>query len=1070
MYVILGLFALGLFAGLVLFAIIYFSLPDIDNAENLVAAESTVILDRDGNELYTLHGDENRKTVTFDQISPAAINAVIAIEDDKFYEHAGVDIPAVLKAVCGEIGVCSQPRGGSTITQQFVKKAFLTDERNYTRKAKEMLLSMQLEKRYTKDEIITMYLNRIPYGSNIYGIETASNIFFGKPAKDLTLAEAAILAGIPNRPTRYFPYGNNVHTRIELDPQQILDNDYRSESDIAKADSSYIYRGLLGKTYTFGEGEQARDIYVKGRVNFVLERMLDLKYITQEEFDAAKAEADAMVFQEYRQDINAPHFVFYVQELLEEEFGVDRIKQGGLVVTTSLDSEMQQLGEQVIADRIEHNRSNFNANNAALVSVDPNNGQIYAMVGSANYYEVEIDGNVNVATSKRQPGSSFKPIAYAAAFLKGYAPSTVVYDVETSFGNYKPKNFSGTFSGPVTMRTALAHSLNIPAVKAGYLATIPSVIELAQNMGIDLVEPEGGFGLPLSLGSGEASPLDMALAYSVFANGGYKMEPMPILKIEDSEGNIVKEYKVPEGMEPVLEPQVAYLMNDVLTDASARPGGFWRDTLSIPDHVNGAKTGTSTKPEDENGVVYPGDTWTIGYVRNLTTAVWTGNSRGEALSLNASGLEAAGPIWKNFMVEAVKQVEKAGFDEPDGITWVKVAKKSGKLPSQYTPSDQVVSAMFANFSVPTEYDESYQVLKIDKVSEKLATEFTPEEAIEERVYYTHHSLLPDNEDWESAVRNWARANGQDDQPPTEYDDVHTAETMNQLPQITITAPVSKAKVSPPILNVTVAIDSPAGVDRVEYYFDDQLMSTVTNSPFGGRLKIPSSLENNSTHTIRAVVFDELLRSSQSSISVKIGADDTPPALAFVYPVDGTKLTAGSSVGVQLDVSDSNGGVASVKYYLNDKLAKNSLVSPFSWQMPVPEELGDYTLRVEAADHAGNTSSASASFEVVGEDNDLGGSSRLTAPASNSFYEQGDSVTLEGFLSQSDQQSIKEVAFQAKKSGQGVQVIGVIPASPSSAVYSVVWDTPPAGTYEVYMSLIMTDGSLKVTNKVPLVVN
>jgi len=315
--------------------------------------------------------------------------------------------------------------------------------------------------------------------------------------------------------------------------------------------------------------------------------------------------------------------------------------------------------------------------------------------------------------------------------LQGYAPSTVVYDVRTKFGAwYEPENFDGEFKGPLTMRQALAYSRNVPAVKAGHLADILNVLDLARKMGIQLNQPEDWYGLSLALGAGEARLIDMVMAYSIFANGGHKKEPVSILKIEDKDGNILEEYEPPKDKNLVLDPQVAYLINDVLSDVSARPEGYWRDRLSIPGQVNAAKTGTSNKKK--NNVNYPFDTWTLGYTTKIVAGVWAGNSNGDHLYSSASGLDTAGGIWREFMVEATKEQEREPFPRPEGIKWVKVAKRSGKLPSEHTPEDEIVSAVFASFSVPNQYDDSYQFVEIDKVSGKPATEFTPPEAREEK--------------------------------------------------------------------------------------------------------------------------------------------------------------------------------------------------------------------------------------------------------------------------------------------------------------------------------------------------
>lgn len=429
----------------IIIMVIFPSLPDINNIQNLVAAQSSTIYDREGNLLYTVHGEENRENVKLADMSPQAVQAVLSIEDDQFYNHGGVDFSAILKAICSEIHLCSTARGGSTITQQFIKNAFLTNERTYTRKLKEILLALELESKFTKDQILEMYLNRIPYGSSIYGIERASRTFFGKPAKDLTLAEGAVLASIPQAPTFFSPYGNNKYASINISEGDILKTKIKSEQDLINVNSDFVTKGLIGKTYYFGvtdapvevktdeakkdvktdaksdkgvtENTVAADlvnaeppknydrkIYIKGRVDYVLGRMKDLGFIAQEEYDSAVAEAGKIEFKPYVEQIKAPHFVMYVRQILEEKYGKEQVEKGGLKITTTIDPKLQEAAEKAVTDNAENNLKKYGANNASIVAADPNSGQILAMVGSVDYWNDEIDGKVNVALRPRLPG------------------------------------------------------------------------------------------------------------------------------------------------------------------------------------------------------------------------------------------------------------------------------------------------------------------------------------------------------------------------------------------------------------------------------------------------------------------------------------------------------------------------------------------------------------------------------------------------------------------------------------------------------------------------------------------
>ena len=1064
------------FGVLIILAIIIIpTLPNINDIENLVAAQSSTIYDRNGELLYTIHGEENRKIVPLSEMSQSAINATLAMEDDQFYSHSGVDIPAVIKAVCAEVYICKR-RGGSTITQQFVKNAFLTPERTYIRKLKEMILAFWLESKFSKDKILEMYLNRIPYGSNIYGIERASNTFFGKSANELTLAEGAMLAAIPQAPTRYSPYGNNKHASINLDADEIIKKKIKSEQDLIDINPSLKRKGLLGKTYTFTGADKkdkaiSQEIYISGRIDFVLKRMQELKYITSDEKSKAIKEAEKKEFKAFIESIKAPHFVMYIKQTLEEKYGKDQVEKGGLKITTTLDVKMQDAAEKAVSKYAESNLKKYNASNASLVATDPRNGQILAMVGSADYWDDEIEGKVNVSLRSRLPGSSFKPIVYAAAFLHNYAPSTILYDVKTKFGAwYEPENYDGEFRGPVTMRQSLAHSLNIPAVKAGYLAGINNVIDLAKKMGIKLNQPNDWYGLSLALGAGEARLLDMVGAYGVFANGGYKMDSVAILKIEDRNGNILEKYQQPKEKKLILDPQVAYLVNDILSDVDARPTGYWRNTLTIPGQINAAKTGTSNKKKKD--VNYPFDTWTIGYTKHVAAGVWAGNSDGAHLNSHASGLDVAGRIWKHFMVDATKGNPKEAFERPEKIKWVKISKKTGKLPSKHTPEDDIEAKIFASFSVPSEYESSYKIVKIDKVSKKLATEYTPEAATEEKAFFEHHAILKNKSNWENPVRKWAKENNEGAKVPTEYDDVHTADSSNTKPTIAIKSPSSLSTISPPYIGVWVDVTSKVGISHVEYYYDDQLMDTVKSSPFKGTIMLSKDAKNGSKHTIKAIVYDSLYNSRKSSVDVKIGADKTAPTIKFVYPKDKSILIKGSHVSAQVDASDADGDVKKVEFYMNDKLQHTDKITPYIWQFAVPSRLGTHNLRAIAYDHAGNKSASYIYFTSSDSDSSSSvNSPKIIKPYNNESFNEGDRVIINVALDSATQRNLKKLMLLTKKGKTQTQIASAEGHSDKggSLNYTFIWDKAPAGTYELILKTVLQNGKIQFGERVSVVV-
>jgi 1A family penicillin-binding protein len=614
-FVLAGIACAGVFAAWAVFA----SIPAIDSIENRIVGESTKIYDRTGEVLlYDVHGSMRRTEIPFEEISPYIRNASIAIEDASFYEHNGFRPMAFLRAILVNLGLREgfRGQGGSTITQQVVKNTLLTQDKTPIRKAKEIVLAIKLERIATKEQILNIYLNETSYGGTIYGVEEATRYFFGKPAKEVTLAEAAYLAALPQAPTRYSPYGNHTDELEE-------------------------------------------------RKNLVLARMKNAGFITVSEYDAAMAEK-VQFRQELEAGIKAPHFVFYVREYLEEKYGADAVANEGLKVITTLDWELQQKAEEIVRTRALANEKQFNAENAGLVAIDPKTGQILAMVGSRDYFDEEIDGQVNVTTSHRQPGSSFKPFVYATAFEKGYTPETVLFDVQTQFSTacsatdvanseppcYSPGNYDHIFRGPVNLRNALAQSLNIPAVKTLYLAGIPDSIETARDMGITTLTDPGRYGLTLVLGGGEVTLLEMTGAYSVFANDGIRNAPTGILSAEDNRGHILEQYEKKESR--ALDPQIARLVTDILSDNEARTPLYGPNSpLRFPGMDVAAKTGTTNDNKDA---------WVLGYSTSIVAGAWAGNNTPESMN-QISGLIVT-PMWHEFMEVALEKYPPDEFTPP----------------------------------------------------------------------------------------------------------------------------------------------------------------------------------------------------------------------------------------------------------------------------------------------------------------------------------------------------------------------------------------------------------------------
>lgn len=876
-WVFSGFIALSLFGMISVGALIAFlsiGLPDVSDLENLSAAQSTQIYDREGKLLYAIHGEENREQVAYDEMAESLKDATVAMEDDQFWVHKGFDVWGIGKAVLYETLGVGTPRGGSTITQQYVKNTFLSSERSYIRKAKELILAIRLERAYDKEKILELYLNRIPYGNNAYGCEIAATIYFDKSCKDLNLPESVVLASLPQAPSRYNPFGDNRYSHLlkEFSLEELEDRDIENEFDLNEEEFT---RGLIGKRITLADGS---NIYIQGRTDIGLKRMTDLGYITEEERQQALNDLQKLEFNNYRESIKHPHFVLYIKQILEEKYGKDVVEQGGLKVYTTLDSQLQEFAEQLAFEKGASNEERFGANNVAILTVNAKTGEILAMVGSRDYWNEEIDGNVNVVLRPRQPGSSFKPIVYAQAFYNGYAPGNVIYDIPTRIGADKPQDYDGTWQGQISIRRALGQSRNIPAIKAYFLAGEQDpIIDLATKMGITTLDKSHSYGYPLALGAGEVPLIEMVKAYSVFATNGKRPEFTGIMRVENANGDILEEWQQKE-FEEVMDPQIAYLINSILSDQSVSIG----PRLYVSGKINAAKTGTSTKESKKGGTktVRPSDGWTLGYTPTIVTGVWIGNTDGSGMNYNGEAYDAATPIFNAVMAKALEGQPAEPFPEPEGIKHVKISKTSGKLPGANTPTSAIVEEIFPSFSVPTEVDNSFYTVKIDKISGLRATEFTPPDAVEEVTFQNYQSIA-DMLNWQNEIEAYysGKVNEGEESgirigtPPTEYDNVHTAFSAANPPTITITDPSSNSSIEQGAIDVNVDISAPNGIQSVEYYLDDERVYFSASAPYTGHLNISRFMTNGSRHLIVAKIIDSLGYSSQSAIEIKVDTDN-----------------------------------------------------------------------------------------------------------------------------------------------------------------------------------------------------
>ena len=632
---------------------------DLPEPGKLVEAQvenSTRIYDRNDIPLYSVYEDVNRTYVTLDKIPKTLREATIAIEDKDFYENEGFSITGFARGLLIDPILRRRVTGGSTITQQLVKNVLLTSERSIPRKIKELVLAIQVDKRYSKDEVLEMYLNDVPYGGTAIGVEAAAETYFGKKVDELGLPESALLAGLPQSPSIYSPFAGNKY---------------------------YI-----------------------GRTQQVLKNMREENYITKEEEKRAFEEVKKMKFSQ-RDSISmkAPHFVIYVKQILASQFGEAAVETGGLQVKTTLDYELQKKAEDIVFEEVEKLKG-FKVGNGASVVMDPKTGEILSMVGSKDYFDEKNDGNFNVALANRQPGSSLKPVMYAAAFEKGYSPATLIMDVRTDFPTndpqkpiYTPVNYDGKFRGPVQLRFALGNSLNIPAVKMLARVGVEDVMEKGYEMGLENWEPTSqnlqNVGLSLVLGGREVSLKDEVSVYSVFANKGERQDPITILEVKDNKGKVLFKHKEKKGQK-VISEEIAFLISHILLDNNARSDVFGSNSL-----INIAGIAVKTGTTDEKR-----DNWTVGYSPGVVVGVWVGNNDNSPMNpAVASGVTGATPIWRRIMLEALKVKKLEEFKVPSGVVAVEVDSLTGGMPYDNRP---LRSEYFVKGTEPTSPSTVYK--------------------------------------------------------------------------------------------------------------------------------------------------------------------------------------------------------------------------------------------------------------------------------------------------------------------------------------------------------------------------
>ncbi|HET7098774.1 MAG TPA: PBP1A family penicillin-binding protein [Patescibacteria group bacterium] len=813
----------GFFGVIVFFAFLLFILPvlafNLPSPDKIVRNEgfSTKILDRNGQVLYDIFSDKKRTPVNIKDIPLYLRQGTIAIEDKNFYTHGGFDPLGILRGFL-RIFIKGRAEGGSTLTQQLVKNVLLTNDRTVIRKVKEFILSIQIEKKYTKDQILQMYLNEAPYGGTAWGVEAAAETYFGKKVTDLDLVESAIISGLPQSPSRYSPYSSTP--------------------------KAYI-----------------------ARTKDVLRRMREDGYITKDQEKQAVSQLDSVVFEPRGSDFKAPHFVQYVQKILEDRYGEAAVQAGGLTVTTTLDLDLQEKAQAIVSEEIAKVEKQHITNGASVV-MNPETGEILSMVGSKNFLATDYDGQVNVTTSLRQPGSSFKPFTYVTGFKKGYTPATLLMDVPTTFPggvgqpDYTPVNYDGKYRGPIQVRYALGNSINVPAVKMLALVGIRDVLQTATDMGITTLPPTketlSRVGLSLTLGGGEVRLLDMTDAYSAFVNKGYRVDPVAILKVTDVNGKVLEDNKPQKG-KSVLSEESAFLINSVLSDNSARKDIFGLNSnLNIAGRNVMVKTGTTNDKRDN---------WTMGGNSNAMVGVWVGNNDNSPMLNVASGVSGASPIWRRILIEALNHKPDVSFEAPKNVFSASVDTVSG-----FASHDGFLSRneFFAKGTEPG-VDTVHMMLKICKSEGKLAT---PGD-IAGGNYDNKEFFVFKEEDptagatgknrWQEGILNWL--NGQGDtkyHPPSDY-----CGTTNPI-SVDFISPTDRSSGVPNNITIKFSADSTNDIVQTDLYIDSVKVRSFSSVPY--EFQTNSTSLPNGVHTIRAVAKDSSNKESDRTITIGVNTN------------------------------------------------------------------------------------------------------------------------------------------------------------------------------------------------------
>ncbi len=1014
-YLFLVFIALSFIIWVVLYNKYIKDLPLVEELQSYEFAEASSIYDRNWVELYKFF-DEKRTYVEYDEINKNMINALVAWEDKRFWENSWIDLIWISRAAIYYITwKTKRPEGTSTLTQQLIRNTIISNETTIERKIKEIYLAIQLTNWVSKEKILELYLNKIEFWSNAFGIEQAAKTFFETSAKDLNILQSSMLASLPKTPTGLSPY--NYPDRLVwyplIYPNWEIENEVKVLTQSIREDNAEIVEEL--KKYILSikwrAFEQSDNIllcnlddnnfknnvridaqwcsnknyselmsflnsiqleidwniieYQTGRKDFILWRMLEDGYITFDEYKQAIVDSFWYKFSKSKENIKAPHFVFYVKEYLEEIYWSEVVSRWWLKIYTTLDYNLQQEAEKIVSDQADINTTKYNAKNASVLTLDNKTGQIIVMVWSSDYFNEENKWNVNITTSLLQPWSTFKPFVYSIATYKNAIWSkTPIYDVETQFPNYKPQNFDGKFRGKMDFSTALNESRNIPAIKMYYLAGWEKpIVNFMETLWVDSLNQKWQYWAPLALGTWEMTPFELARAYSVFANNGQLKDFTPILKIIDNQGNEVENNeKVVNVWKQVISKWQTYLINSVLSDTSTRPA-FWNTYLSLNGRKVAAKTGTSTKQFEENGnkIIYPSNLWTVWYTPNYTTVAWAWNTDWEKLNFRWSWLEWAWPIFKKVMENVHTDIPVENWTKPADIKTVEISSVSWLLPNTTTNNNFKTQSLFLN--PPTAYDRSFETIQVDALCYGKITSKTPQAAIKDVTLVEFNSLNPNNPEWQNPVLQWAKSGkaeslyGNIENLVTKVSDTE-CERSSIPSDINISTTTDKWDLfTAGLNNISISYNSSNPINKIEVLIDNKIIQSFDiswrfNWTLNEMINIPLEYQNKQVDFTIRVIDNQYYSQVDSTSIYVVWKDKISPELTITNPSSWMiTLYKGTKFNLRWTVTDRS-PIRTVNVYIDDE----TYVIWLKWPEFVAEinsedlDLGLHTIRVEAIDY------------------------------------------------------------------------------------------------------------------------